>query len=122
MSTIDLDGGAGAQASLQEMNPGAEADLAELNPPGCSIAALPELLAQISPSSWERQQLQERTLTVRERAVLRLIGEGLSGKRIARDLNITPETVKSHTKHIFSKLGTQTRAQSVAYAVRLGII
>jgi DNA-binding CsgD family transcriptional regulator len=61
-------------------------------------------------------------LTLRESNVLRLIAGGLSNKRIARHLDIAPETVKSHTKKIFAKLAAQTRAQAVAHGEVLGII
>jgi LuxR family maltose regulon positive regulatory protein len=66
--------------------------------------------------------LPDTSMTARERSVLQLIGRGLSNKKIARDLNIAPETVKSHTKNIFCKLGTSTRAQAVACAARLGLL
>ena len=42
--------------------------------------------------------------------VLRLIAGGLSNQRIAQRLDITPETVKSHTKSIFARLAARTRA------------
>lgn len=61
-------------------------------------------------------------MTARELSVLQLIGQGLSNKKIARDLNIAPETVKSHTKHIFCKLRTNTRAQAVAQAAKMGLL
>jgi ATP/maltotriose-dependent transcriptional regulator MalT len=61
-------------------------------------------------------------LTPREGNVLRLIAGGLSNKRIAQRLDITPETVKSHTKSIFAKLAAQTRAQAVAHGEALGLI
>jgi ATP/maltotriose-dependent transcriptional regulator MalT len=61
-------------------------------------------------------------LTQRESGVLQLIANGLSNKRIAQRLDITPETVKSHAKNIFFKLAAQTRAQAVARAEALGII
>jgi ATP/maltotriose-dependent transcriptional regulator MalT len=61
-------------------------------------------------------------LTPREGNVLRLIASGLSNKRIAQRLDITPETVKSHTKSIFAKLAAQTRAQAVAHGEALGLL
>jgi LuxR family maltose regulon positive regulatory protein len=61
-------------------------------------------------------------LSAREGAVLKLIGQGLSNKEIARDLAIAPETVKSHVKHIFTKLGAEKRAQAVAHAQSLGLL
>jgi ATP/maltotriose-dependent transcriptional regulator MalT len=61
-------------------------------------------------------------LTKRESGVLQLIADGLSNKRIAQRLDITPETVKSHAKNIFFKLAAQTRAQAVARGEALGMI
>jgi LuxR family maltose regulon positive regulatory protein len=61
-------------------------------------------------------------LSVREGAILKLIGQGLSNKEIARNLAIAPETVKSHVKHIFAKLGAEKRAQAVARAQSLGFL
>ena len=56
-------------------------------------------------------------LTSRERDVLAKISQGLSNKRIARALEISPETVKSHVKHIFLKLAVGTRTEAVFRAV-----
>lgn len=55
-------------------------------------------------------------LSPRERNVLKLMASGHSNKEIARGLGITPETVKSHAKNIYVKLGAQNRAQAVARA------
>ena len=60
-------------------------------------------------------------LSPREIATINLIGRGQSNKEIARTLGITPETVKSHVKHIFSKLEVDTRAQAVSRALALGL-
>lgn len=51
-------------------------------------------------------------LTVKERQVVQLVAEGKSNKQIARDLNVTPETIKSHMKNIFTKLKVDNRAQA----------
>jgi LuxR family transcriptional regulator, maltose regulon positive regulatory protein len=56
-------------------------------------------------------------LTARERHVLAMISQGLSNKRIARALKISPETVKSHVKHIFLKLEVSTRTEAVFRAL-----
>jgi LuxR family maltose regulon positive regulatory protein len=61
-------------------------------------------------------------LSAREGAILKLIAQGLSNKEIARNLTIAPETVKSHVKHIFTKLGAEKRAQAVARAQSLGLV
>ena len=54
--------------------------------------------------------------------ILKLIAEGLSNKEIARNLYIGPETVKSHLKSVFSKLGVERRAQAVSRAQTLGLV
>jgi DNA-binding CsgD family transcriptional regulator len=60
------------------------------------------------------------TLTARECEVLGMISQGFTNKRIARILAISPETVKSHVKHIFLKLTVSTRAEAVSRAGSLG--
>jgi LuxR family transcriptional regulator, maltose regulon positive regulatory protein len=60
-------------------------------------------------------------LSSRESGILSLIGEGFSNKEIARELAIAPETVKSHIKHIFTKLNVERRAQAVSRAQSLGL-
>jgi DNA-binding CsgD family transcriptional regulator len=61
-------------------------------------------------------------LTARERDILAMISQGLSNKRTARALEISPETVKSHVKHIFFKLAVSTRAEAVSRAGILGLL
>jgi DNA-binding CsgD family transcriptional regulator len=69
-----------------------------------------------------RAQLTDRTLSPRELDVLRLAAEGRSGPEIARELFVSPSTVKTHFEHIYEKLGVGDRAGAVAYALRAGII
>ena len=70
----------------------------------------------------ERMKHSAVGLSARERTIVLLMGHGLSNKRIARQLSIAPETVKSHAKSIFWKLTVQTRAQAVYRASTLGFI
>ena len=70
----------------------------------------------------ERMQHSSVRLSARERTIVLLMGRGFSNKRIARELSIAPETVKSHAKNIFWKLMVQTRAQAVYRASTLGLI
>jgi LuxR family maltose regulon positive regulatory protein len=51
-----------------------------------------------------------------------MIGQGLSNKGIARTLEISPETVKSHVKRIFSKLAVSTITAAVSRAGSLGLL
>ena len=62
------------------------------------------------------------TLTARERDVLAMISQGFVNKRVARSLEISPETVKSHVKRIFSKLAVSTRTEAVSRAGSLGLL
>jgi LuxR family maltose regulon positive regulatory protein len=62
------------------------------------------------------------SLSPREHSVLRSMSCGLSNKRIAQELRIAPETVKSHVKGIFIKLAVQTRAHAVSTAGALGLL
>ncbi|MBV9228135.1 MAG: response regulator transcription factor [Chloroflexi bacterium] len=61
-------------------------------------------------------------LTERETEVLRLLAQGRSNKQIARSLNNTEQTIKSHVSRILSKLGVQSRTQATLYAIRTGLV
>jgi ATP/maltotriose-dependent transcriptional regulator MalT len=61
-------------------------------------------------------------LTGRERDILCQISQGLANKQIARILQISPETVKSHVKRVFLKLAVSTRAEAVSQATLLGLL
>jgi len=83
---------------------------------------------QLSPqvSSYLLRELQEpvrpTTLTDREAQVLNLLAQGKSNKEIASYLQIAEDTVKSHIRHILTKLGVQSRTQAVILAIRQGLV
>jgi DNA-binding NarL/FixJ family response regulator len=56
-------------------------------------------------------------LTEREREVLGYLVSGLSNKQIAAMLVISPRTVKFHLDNLYSKLGVNSRAGAIAYAM-----
>jgi DNA-binding NarL/FixJ family response regulator len=56
------------------------------------------------------------TLTVREREVLELMAQGFNNDHIARHLFLSEKTVRNHASVIFAKLGTGSRAETVARA------
>ncbi|WP_240008821.1 LuxR C-terminal-related transcriptional regulator [Aquipseudomonas campi] len=62
------------------------------------------------------------SLSTRELAVLRLIALGCSNQEISERLFISLHTVKTHARHINSKLGVERRTQAVARAKSLGLL
>jgi pimeloyl-ACP methyl ester carboxylesterase/DNA-binding CsgD family transcriptional regulator len=60
-------------------------------------------------------------LTAREREVLEVVAQGLDNRGIAARLKISEKTVRNHVSIIFSKLGTNSRAQAVALARDAGL-
>jgi LuxR family maltose regulon positive regulatory protein len=61
-------------------------------------------------------------LSQREIEVLRLLPSGLSQREIAAELYVSFNTIRTHTRVIFSKLGVTSRAEAVARARELGLI
>jgi two-component system, NarL family, response regulator LiaR len=61
-------------------------------------------------------------LTPREREVLALIARGMPNKLIARELEISEKTVKTHVGHLLAKLGVTDRTQAALQAVREGLV
>jgi LuxR family maltose regulon positive regulatory protein len=55
-------------------------------------------------------------LSVREQDILRWLGSQLSLREIASQLFVSRDTVKTHTRHIYRKLGVSTREQAVSLA------
>jgi DNA-binding NarL/FixJ family response regulator len=62
------------------------------------------------------------TLTPREQEVLRLLAEGLSSKKVAEKLFISPKTVENHRSNIMNKLGLHNTIELIRYAAKLGLI
>ncbi|WP_328590334.1 response regulator transcription factor [Veronia nyctiphanis] len=57
----------------------------------------------------------------RERAVLYLVAEGMSSKRIADELEISARTIDAHRRNIKQKLGLKTTAEMITYALNNNI-
>jgi DNA-binding NarL/FixJ family response regulator len=62
------------------------------------------------------------TLTSREQEIMVLLAEGLSSKKIAEKLFISPKTVENHRSNILCKLNLHSTIDLIRYAARLGII
>jgi LuxR family maltose regulon positive regulatory protein len=67
-------------------------------------------------------QASEEALSERELDVLRLLATELTGPEIARQLFVSLNTLRTHTKHIFTKLDVNTRRAAVRRAGDLGLI
>jgi DNA-binding NarL/FixJ family response regulator len=61
-------------------------------------------------------------LATRELEVLRGMADGLPNKEIGKGLYIAEDTVKTHARRLFRKLGARDRAHAVATAFRLGLL
>ncbi len=65
---------------------------------------------------------KESILTPREQEILVLMNTTATYREIGRQLSITEETVRSHSKHILSKLGQPNRAAAIKEAEKLGLL
>ena len=61
-------------------------------------------------------------LSERETEILQRISIGASNKEVARDLGISPSTVRTHVESVFRKLQCSTRAAATLKALTLGVI
>jgi PAS domain S-box-containing protein len=61
-------------------------------------------------------------LTTRQRQILDLIASGLSTSEMARELTLSPETVRNHLRSVFRELQAHTRLEAIVAAQRLGLL
>ena len=82
-----------------------------------------KVLQQVRSASVDPSGTMARPeLSDRETEVLRLIANGKDNAEIARDLHISPKTVKNHISNILMKLQIENRIQAAVYAVRSGLV
>ena len=81
------------------------------------VVSTPENHAR-QPDRSSRWPFDDHGLSARESEVLALLSEGLSNQQIADALYLNVETVRSHLKQVYSKLGVHTRTQATARALR----
>jgi len=70
----------------------------------------------------QRAETITSALTERELEVLRLVASGRGNAEIARELFLSPATVKNHVAEILSKLGVENRVEAAACAVRAQLV
>ena len=64
----------------------------------------------------------DRTLSARQREILQMLAHGMQTDHVAKELGLSTETVRTHTKRILAKLDASTRTQAVAIGIRYGLI
>ena len=69
-----------------------------------------------------REAVPAQTLSAREREIVQLLAEGTSNKDIARVLDISVKTAETHRSNVMRKMGFDSLAELVRYAIRNNII
>ncbi|MFP7495289.1 response regulator transcription factor [Terribacillus saccharophilus] len=79
-----------------------------------------QVASKVMPILLQNQEERQidPTLTPRERAILKCIGEGLNNKEVAERLGLSVGTVKNQTSHVLEKLELRDRTQLAIYAIR----
>jgi DNA-binding CsgD family transcriptional regulator len=77
---------------------------------------------QAKPFDGNPQAVNALGISPRELAVLQELADGHSNKVIARHLDVSPNTVKTHLARLYEKLGAERRTDAVKRARELGII
>ena len=85
------------------------------------IGYVEQLLAAFAPAAAQQSSIVE-PLSERELDVLKLLGTELSGPEIADRLSVSLNTVRTHTKNIYSKLGVNSRRAAVRRAEEAGLL
>lgn len=71
---------------------------------------------------WFKADKKEVKLTAQEKKIIELLCDGLSSKKIAEELFISPRTVDNHKTRIMQKLNFHSTVELVKYAIKEGII
>jgi LuxR family maltose regulon positive regulatory protein len=85
------------------------------------VLAATELDVSSTPPSRPTTAALVDELSDRELDVLRLLRSDLSGPDIARELHVSLNTLRTHTKHIYTKLGATNRREALTRAASLGL-
>lgn len=106
--------------------PGLTAHLAQLLKPFEAEHIIPRILDAVAldstPASVGHDAWRSCGITPREAQVLGGMARGLTNGAIGRELYLTEQTIKTHARRLFRKLGVRDRAQAVAVAYVRGLI
>jgi DNA-binding CsgD family transcriptional regulator len=88
------------------------------------ISGTADLLASMDGPASPPGKLRRHSdaLTLGEARVLRYLPTNLSAPEIARELHVSVNTVKTHQRHLYQKLGARSRTQAVEQARALGLL
>ena len=75
-----------------------------------------------APFDGNPQAVAALGISPRELEVLQALAAGLANKQIARQLGVSPNTVKTHVARLFDKLGAQRRTEAIRRARELGLV
>lgn len=78
---------------------------------------IPQEIAGILSENFGQEEL-----TPSEQKILQFVAQGLSNKEIARRLAVSENTVKTHVKNIFDKLGVSDRTSAATSAIKRGLV
>ena len=78
--------------------------------------------SDLTPDRSTDQRTADDGLSDRELEVLRLLATELTGPEIARRLFVSVNTLRTHTKHIYTKLDVNTRRGAVRRAAEAGLL
>ncbi len=83
---------------------------------GAGKKYIPANIAEILSENYAQEEL-----TAQERKILQMLVGGNSNKEIAFDLNVSENTVKTHVKNVFEKLGVSDRTSAATLAIKRGL-
>ena len=124
-----MGGGLGAETSpamvpVQRGDDGAPMDLRSAGSAEDSRFRQPDPRENLQAGRFGREEPATRrtALTERELQVLRGMADGKSNAEIGRELFVSEDTVKTHARRLFRKLGARDRAHAVAAGFRTGLV
>ena len=89
---------------------------------GSTAPKLVPLQAQVSEFPVEEIASRKRTLTAREREVLKLLAEGRTVRSVAAILGLSVKTVDAHKFNLMRKLGIHNKAELVMWAIQKKVV
>ena len=78
---------------------------------------LPKRIKTIYDDRKKRPSLSEREIEI-----IRLVAKGFSNDELAERLHLSPDTIKVHLRHVYEKLGVESRVEAVTEAMRTGLV